>query len=127
MPITIMRTWGLHLMKGIIEYGHVEQSHQTYRSPTVLDTSLTIENEPPHSVMSDSLQSHIATDPIILSVDLPQGTPPPQSGYLVFYFNEIASLSNSTRTIDIYIDGHMKSTMTPVFRECKSSAEWKFL
>lgn len=85
---------------------------------TLPDLSLTIENRPPFSVMSDSLQSQNAIDPITLSVDLPQGTTPPQSAYFVFYFNEIAS-QFSTRTIEIYIDGQMKSTVKTLYGGCK--------
>ncbi|XP_024024750.1 probable LRR receptor-like serine/threonine-protein kinase MEE39 [Morus notabilis] len=87
--------------------------------PTLPDISFTLENEPPNTVMSDSIQSRIATNPIIMTVDLPPRTPYPQLAYFIFYFNEIAALPGNTRTILIYSDGQMKSTVTTEFIKCK--------
>ncbi|PQP97292.1 putative LRR receptor-like serine/threonine-protein kinase MEE39 [Prunus yedoensis var. nudiflora] len=64
------------------------------------------ENDPPNSVLSDSIESMNPADPITLSIDLPQTTP--QSAYLVLYFTET-----------IYINGQMKSTVTTENIECK--------
>lgn len=77
------------------------------------------ENDPPISVLSDSIESMNPADPITLSIDLPQTTP--QSAYLVLYFTETVTLPkpNDSRIIQIYINGQMKSTVTSEYNKCK--------
>ncbi|XP_021813820.1 probable LRR receptor-like serine/threonine-protein kinase MEE39 [Prunus avium] len=77
------------------------------------------ENDPPNSVLSDSIESMNPADPITLSIHLPQTTP--QSAYIVLYFTETVTIPkpDDTRIIQIYINGQMKSTVTTENIECK--------
>ncbi|ONI24129.1 hypothetical protein PRUPE_2G225100 [Prunus persica] len=77
------------------------------------------ENDPPISVLTDSIESMNLADPITLSIDLPQTTP--QLAYLVLYFTETVTLPkpNDSRIIQIYINGQMKSTVTSEYNKCK--------
>ncbi|KAH9703311.1 Chalcone--flavonone isomerase 1 [Citrus sinensis] len=79
------------------------------------------ENEPPNSVMSESIASSNTSTPIILSVDLPTNQVTPQTAYFVFYFTEQAKRpsSNDTRIIDIYIDGRKRYTVAAEVNKCK--------
>ncbi|CAK9176549.1 unnamed protein product [Ilex paraguariensis] len=70
--------------------------------PTLPDSNSVTENDPPYTVLLDSIQSN-NSDPIILTVDLPQRTPQP--AYFVFYFTEnIQRSPNVTRTMLIKIN-----------------------
>ncbi|KAM5556217.1 putative LRR receptor-like serine/threonine-protein kinase [Rosa sericea] len=83
------------------------------------DSDSSTENEPPDEVIGDSIESQNLTNPITLSVDISQ-TPTPQSAYVVLYFAEETFLeAGDIRIIQIYIDDHMKSTVTLEFNKCK--------
>lgn len=87
--------------------------------PTVLDsTTITVENDPPISVLCDSIVPS-TFDSIKLSIDLPRGTPQP--AYFVFYFTELASRPklNDTRIVDININGQLMQTMGSEINQCK--------
>lgn len=79
------------------------------------------ENEPPNSVMSESIASSNTSTPIILSVDLPTHQVTPQTAYFVFYFTEQAKRpsSNDTRIMDIYVDGRKRYTVAAEVNKCK--------
>ncbi|KAK1355420.1 putative LRR receptor-like serine/threonine-protein kinase MEE39 [Heracleum sosnowskyi] len=73
------------------------------------DVTATYENYPPKFVLRNSVESN-GSDPIILTVDLPQLTP--QSTYFVFYITELVEKnSNESRTMKIKIDGEDQGTV----------------
>ncbi|KAK9283625.1 hypothetical protein L1049_011875 [Liquidambar formosana] len=79
-------------------------------STTQYSTSTT-ENDPPLPVLMSNIQSPTPSDPIILSVDLPQVTP--QSAYFVFYLTDVMPRESfgDTRIVDIYINGQKRVTV----------------
>lgn len=71
------------------------------------------ENDRPRFVMADAIESDVVSSPIILTVDLPQSSSHPQSAYFVLYFTEkFTVFGNTSRTMDILIDGQKVSTVT---------------
>ncbi|KAK9282761.1 hypothetical protein L1049_010982 [Liquidambar formosana] len=85
---------------------------------TLPDFTSEPDNDPPYSVLHDSIQSLNASDPIILTVNLSQETP--QTAYFVFYITKSTIQNNrdDIRTVEIYIDGHKTKTVTTKFSKC---------
>ncbi|XP_063948814.1 probable LRR receptor-like serine/threonine-protein kinase At1g07550 [Daucus carota subsp. sativus] len=80
-----------------------------HNSTGFIDVTATNENSPPTIVLRDSIESN-GSDPIILTVDLPQRTS--QSAYIVFYITELViKNSNQTRIMRIEIDGEDQGTL----------------
>lgn len=71
-------------------------------------------NDEPSAMLLDYIESTNATDPIILSVDLPhQSTPLP--AYFVFYLADLSYPGDANlypRIMQIYINGQKTSTVT---------------
>ncbi|XP_034704255.1 uncharacterized protein At1g24485-like [Vitis riparia] len=75
-----------------------------------------LENAPPAAVLADSIASINASDPIILTIDLPP-LDGPHPAYFIFYFSNPAPQSPvsgiiGTRATHIYINGQLKSNIT---------------
>lgn len=75
----------------------------------ITDFTSTYENDPPYFALFDSIQSK-GSDPIILTVDLPQVAPQP--AYFVFYITETFPKNLSEiRTVTIEINGQDEGTV----------------
>ena len=69
-------------------------------------------HDKPISMLLDYVESMNVSDPIILTIDLPPLPSTPLSAYFVFYFAAFSSNWSDTRTMQIYINGQEKSTLT---------------
>ncbi|KAA0062208.1 leucine-rich repeat receptor-like serine/threonine-protein kinase [Cucumis melo var. makuwa] len=77
------------------------------------------ENNPPPSVLENAIESVNVSSPIILTVDFPKSSSSSQSAYFVLYFTEVADIfGQNNRTIDIFIDSVLMSTITTTVRNC---------
>ncbi|CAK9315158.1 unnamed protein product [Citrullus colocynthis] len=77
------------------------------------------ENDPPSFVLEEAIESVNASSPIILTVDFPKSSSQSQSAYFVLYFTEVEDIFNeNNRTIDIFINSVLMSTITTSIRRC---------
>ncbi|XP_017251126.2 leucine-rich repeat receptor-like serine/threonine-protein kinase At2g14510 [Daucus carota subsp. sativus] len=87
------------------------KGYTTYANVSGLPTiyAATSSNYPPESVMADAIESN-ASDPITLTIDLPQFTP--QSAFIVLYIPQLVYTNkpNQTRSLKIEIDGKDQGT-----------------
>ncbi|KAK1364850.1 Leucine-rich repeat receptor-like serine/threonine-protein kinase [Heracleum sosnowskyi] len=75
------------------------------------DLTLTYENYPPFPVLMDAIEPNFdASEPIIMTIDLPQLTP--QSAYIVFYLAQLNFRGlNQNRTVKIEINSQDQGTV----------------
>lgn len=78
-----------------------------------------LENAPPTAVLADSIASINASDPIILTVDLPPMDGPLPAAFIFYFSNPAPELRyfsfsgiHGTRVTQIYINGDLKSNIT---------------
>ncbi|XP_038892896.1 uncharacterized protein At1g24485-like [Benincasa hispida] len=77
------------------------------------------ENDPPPFILEEAIESVNASSPITLTVDFPKSSSPSQSAYFVLYFTEVEDfLNEKNRTIDIFINSVLMSTITTSIHKC---------
>ncbi|KAL6326448.1 hypothetical protein AAG906_008310 [Vitis piasezkii] len=76
--------------------------------------SIDIENDPPISMLFNYIESMNVSYPITLDVNLPLQYSTPLPAYFVFYFADLTStrVRGDIRTMQIYINGQEKTTIT---------------
>ncbi|XP_011656170.1 probable LRR receptor-like serine/threonine-protein kinase At1g51810 [Cucumis sativus] len=77
------------------------------------------ENDPPLFVLQEAIESVNASSPIILTIDFSKSSSPSQLAYFVLYFTEVLNFtSENSRTINIFIDSVLMSTITTSLHKC---------